>query len=173
MRFDNQVQNECFMKVFMLFMTFISFLPTELLSAREPDVGRLRNLYYKAATEKDSAVKLAEMLKTVNGDSPAILVCYKGVSEMIKAKYLINPFNKWNKFKNGRKLIEQAVRDSPQGVEIRFLRFCIQTNLPGFLGYSKDIAADQTFLLDKVNQLDDNGLKQNIKNYLLKLKNGS
>ncbi|WP_161662298.1 hypothetical protein [Pedobacter sp. V48] len=138
--------------------------------ADELNLSELRNLYYRAAENKESAFRLSGMLKTVNTGSPSILVCYKGVSEMMEAKYLINPFNKLSKFKNGRKLIEHAVKTNPDHVEIRFLRFCIQTNLPGFLGYKDHIKGDKVFLIGQVNKINDAELKQKVKEYLFNSK---
>lgn len=142
-------------------------VPVAMRLSENPDVSQLRALYYNAASNKDAAFKLARILKTVNKESPAILVCYKGVSEMMQAKYLLNPLTKMNKFINGKRLIENAVKTNPQGVEIRFLRFCMQTNLPDFLGYNAHINKDKIFLMNNLNHIEDTELKQNISAYLI------
>jgi len=158
------------MRVLMLLIIFISLLSSKIIVANEPNLSELRDLYYRAAENKESAFRLSAMLKTVDTRSPSILVCYKGVSEMLEAKYLINPFNKLSKFKNGRKLIEHAVKANPHEIEIRFLRFCIQTNLPGFLGYKDHIKGDKAFLIAQVNKINDGELKQKVKEYLFNSK---
>lgn len=145
-----------------LILSFIPFYD----AVSEPKVSDLRILFYKSETDKASWEKLEKMVKPVNDKSNPLLICYKGVSEMMGAKYAINPINKLGRFKKGRQLIENAVKREPDNTEIRFLRFSIQTNLPVFLGYNKQIKEDKLKLLDAVDNIQDKVLKKNILTYI-------
>ena len=45
-----------------------------------------------------------------------------------------------------------AATADPHNIEIRFLRFSIEHNVPGFLGYNKNLATDRQ---EMINQLND------------------
>ena len=64
--------------------------------------------------------------------------------------------------------MEQAVIEEPENIEIRFLRYTIQTNIPDFLNYD-NLKEDRQFILENLTLQDflvvDNDLKQRIINY--------
>ncbi|WP_316809740.1 hypothetical protein [Pedobacter heparinus] len=149
----------------MKFLMFL-FLFAGLSSFAEPKVREIRTLYFRAAEDKASADKLLAMLSSTEEKSIPLLICYKGVAEMLQAKHAGNPIMKWKRFKRGKIWIESAVKKSPENVEIRFLRFSVQTNLPAFLGYNGHIAADKFFLMEKLNTIEDLELKQRAVKFL-------
>lgn len=151
------------MKVLWLFFLFFG---NDGAAGSEPKVAMLRNLFYASENNKAAWIELDEKVKLINRESKPILLCYRGVSEMMGAKYVINPIVKLNKFKKGKTFIEGAVQKDPDNPEIRFLRFSVQTNLPAFLGYHYDIAMDKKKLLDSVHTVADPELKKNIMKYL-------
>jgi len=126
----------------------------------------IRGMYAQAATDKGASEKLTAVLSKIDTTSPPVFVCYKGASEMVRAKYLFNPLNKMGKFNTGKTLIEFAVKHDPENIEVRFVRFCIQVNLPAFLNYSSNIGEDKKYLIDNINHVDDIDLKKNIINFL-------
>ncbi|MBB5645282.1 hypothetical protein [Pedobacter cryoconitis] len=148
------------MKILALFVLFIFGTPPY------PEITELRALYYQSATDKAAASKLQELLSKVDDKSSELLICYKGVAEMMQAKYTMSPISKYRKFKKGKEFIENAVTLDPGNLEIRFLRFTIQTNLPSFLGYNDQITADKNILIKNLDQLRDQPLKQLVINYL-------
>ncbi|RZK78536.1 MAG: hypothetical protein EOO92_10920 [Pedobacter sp.] len=132
----------------------------------EPDVSELRDLFYKAAVNKSSSQKMSKILDKVDDKSTPILLCYKGVSDMIQAKHVLNPISKLSMFNSGKTLIEEAIKRDPDDLEMRFLRFSIQSNLPGFLGYREDLSSDKLKLVNEIGSLEDEQLKRNIIEYL-------
>jgi hypothetical protein len=152
------------MKMILLGLLFIN---TGVGRADEIDVVLLRQLFYDAATKESAATRLIKLLEHVNDDSEALLIGYKGVSQLIAAKYALNPITKYNRFNKGKRDIETAVKKDPAQLEIRFLRFTIQTNLPAFLGYNQFISTDKKILINAVSNISDAKLKKNIVNYLL------
>lgn len=138
---------------------------TKVYSA-EPDLEKVKTLFEHSARSSHAAEQLLKLLSPIDSSSAAILICYKGAAEMMQAKYGYNPINKLRRFKKGKKLIEDAVRKEPENIEIRFLRFAIQTNLPPFLNYRSDIEKDKTHLLANLKEIKDKKLKQTISQYL-------
>jgi len=58
-----------------------------------------------------------------------------------------NPVAKLKYFNEGKIYLEKAIAQASNNVELHFLRFTIQTNLPGFLGYKSNIEEDRSFIL--------------------------
>lgn len=151
-------------------LPFLCTLMIVTSSFRNIDDEELRSLYWEAATSKDAAGQLLKLLAPVNEQSEPLLVCYKGAAEMFQAKYLFNPISKLNRFQKGKVLIETAIRRDPEHLEMRFLRFSIQSNLPSFLGYNECIENDKQMLLKNIHELEDLTFKQNVIRYLVSSK---
>ena len=82
----------------------ISGLMTSIiLSFREPDLKELRQLYLTAVTAKDSTSKLSALLLKVDKQSSPLLICYKGVAQMMEAKYAFGPIGKYQRFNTQEK----------------------------------------------------------------------
>jgi len=163
-RFDHQAQNECYMKVWALLILSIFMNPVH---AEFPATSELRTLYYQAASSKIAANKLQKLLLTVDDNSRQLLICYKGAAEMMQAKYVLSPVTKFRKFKRGKNFIESAIASEPENLEMRFLRYTIQTNLPSFLGYNDRIFADKKMLIENLDEIYDKNLRQLVVSYLL------
>lgn len=153
---------------FLIMMLFV----TKTYSAKL-EIEELKTLFEASSYNKASADRFLKLLSTVDCSSAPILVCYKGVAEMMQAKYGFNPVSKLIRFKKGKKLIEEAVKKQPDNLEIRFLRLAIQTNLPTFLNYSDNIIEDKKYLLANIQTIKNKNLKQDILKYLLASKHCS
>lgn len=145
---------------------FILLMCVTRTYAADPDIQEIKNLFQASAKSKASANQLLKLLSTVNEASNPLLISYKGAAEMMQAKYVFSPISKIKRFNTGKHLIEEAVKRAPENLEIRFLRFAIQTNLPAFLGYNEHIPQDKKYLLSHVKTTKDKILKQNIEKYL-------
>jgi hypothetical protein len=151
------------MKAF-LFLIF----PVMLYASSARDMEMIRRLYYEASEKRDSADKFLHLMKDVKIESSALLLCYKGMANMIQAHHSFNPYHKLSYFNKGKALVEKAILIDPQDVEIRFLRFCVQTNAPFFLRYNSDILPDKAIILKGWGAITDLYLKEKIKSYMLK-----
>lgn len=127
---------------------------------------KLRELYYKASADKDESERFYTYLKTNPGINSNVFTAYAGMSYMIKAKYSWNPYNKLSFFNTGKDKLEEAIEKDSYNPELRFLRFCIQTNAPGFLAYSSKIKEDKAMLIVCYPLLKDDDLKARIKEYV-------
>ena len=141
------------------------FFATKSHSA-EPELREVKSLFAAAVHNRDSADQLLKILSSVGPSSSPILICYKGAAEMMRCRYGLNPIHKFRRFKKGRILIEEAVKKEPDNLEIRFVRFAIQTNIPAFLNYNDHITKDKKYLLNNVKTIKDKKLKQDILAYL-------
>lgn len=114
-------------------------------------------------------MELIELLEPFNEKNNPLFFGYRAGATMLMAKHLINPFNKLSHFKRGKQMLEKAIKFDQKNVELRFLRYTIQTNVPSFLNYSDHKENDRLFLLQSMNRLNDQKLKNIISAYLKKV----
>ncbi|MFN3404474.1 MAG: hypothetical protein ACK40G_10300 [Cytophagaceae bacterium] len=127
-------------------------------------------LKYKASVE-NSALNdsLYEALK--NFGKPAVILAYKGGTEALKAKHSSNPYKKLQLLKNSLNTLAAAVAADPDNIEIRFIRYSIEDNLPAFLGMSEHLAEDKAAIIKNFDNPENLkmpiGFLEEIQNYLL------
>ncbi|WP_149915711.1 hypothetical protein [Sphingobacterium cavernae] len=95
-------------------------------------------------------------------------VGYLGAFTMIKANHQLNPIKKLGSFNDGKKLLEKAIAQSPNDIELRYVRYAIQISIPKSLGYNAEISEDKKMLQD-FKTTKDVSLQKDIKE-LLKVK---
>lgn len=141
------------MKNFLLIMCFccgngfcLNTIPVQKL-----DISRIRKDMLRAINSSKVTDSLYNSLQTIN-KKPALVVAYFGALEALKAKNSWNPYNKIKYLNLSSKTVQQAVNLSPDDMEIRFVRFSIQKNLPHFLGLNKDLDSDKNQILHQLKQ---------------------
>lgn len=131
-----------------------------------PSLQEVRALYEEAVREEASCKKLLLLLQPYSAPTKPLLAGYKACATMVMARHVFNPFRKLSYFSKGKQLLEEAIGRASQDIELRFLRFTIQTNVPSFLGYTNKIQSDKQFLLNALDTLQDDHLKQTIISYM-------
>jgi hypothetical protein len=141
-------------------LLWFCLIPFGKSAVQTTDLDKIRGLYRRAAEIKQDAAQLNQlMLQVDSGSAGPVLFCYKGANEMIQAKYSLNPVVKLEKFNKGKELIKKAFNRDTLNLEIRFIRYSIQSNLPAFLGYHDEFNKDKKFLLDYTGDNKDPQLK--------------
>ncbi|WP_151087461.1 hypothetical protein [Hymenobacter baengnokdamensis] len=128
--------------------------PPASMSPYQP--ATLRRHYELAAADKQAGESFYNLLRDYQGQD-ALVLGYKGAAEAIKARDA-SMLNKLTYVQQAAKSFEQAVTLNPSNAEIRFLRFSVESNLPPFLGMSKHVEEDKTFLLNAALQHPNSGL---------------
>lgn len=130
-------------------------------------LNRLRGMYGSAGQREDSAKKMYSMLKPVTETSEPVLLCYKGALTMMQAKFFFNPFTKFGYFLKGKRLVENAIARDSSNIEMRYLRFTLQSNLPSFLCYNSQLKTDKDYLINHCLLLSNPVLQEIIISFLL------
>jgi hypothetical protein len=115
-------------------------------------VAEIRKLYATATSSESNAKEFALKLKDVTKDDNKTLVAYKGASLTIVSKLEKKVSDKSKKFKEGAILIEYAVANDPNAIEIRMIRLSVQENVPKIVNYRGNKKEDKKFLLDHYNE---------------------
>lgn len=128
----------------------------------------IRLTYISAATNEQDCMKLLNYCEINEISDIHFRQAYKACGMIIMAKHLINPISKMTHFNKGKDLLEEVIRKAPLNTELRYLRFSVQSNVPGFLNYNKELQTDKVFLLNSLRTLEDDQLKKLILNVLNK-----
>ncbi|WCT11287.1 hypothetical protein [Mucilaginibacter jinjuensis] len=126
------------------FTTLMGFADTP-----QPNIPHLRKKLMQAINSKpttDSLYKSLEMIQQRSG----LLNGYMGALEALKAKHAWNPYFKIKYLSNCEDTFKEAVAQDPHNIEIRFMRFSVEHNVPGFLGYTKNLAVDKQEMIHQI-----------------------
>ena len=126
--------------------------------------AELRKSYREATQSEEKAKAFYQYVKDVSQTDEAVMMAYKGAGKTLLARY--EPLLKRkDKIKDGISWVENAVKKSPNDVEIRLIRLSIQENLPKFFKYNDDIETDKKFIKDSMLHIKDKELLEMINGY--------
>jgi hypothetical protein len=138
-------------------------------------VNQIRKLFYEAV-ESEKKLEELENFFGKNFTEKALiyhpsLLAYTGAIDALKAKHAFNPFTKFSRIISSLNTLERAVNREPNNLEIRFIRFSILHNLPGFLGYGKERNDDIIVIVSQLANKDyikyDLKLQKNVIEFML------
>ena len=109
--------------------------------------------------EAESYLKLLE-----NEKSPESQTYYAAMLFM-KSKYVKFPLTKYNYFKKGKAALDQLVIEYKSNIEMRYIRFIFQNEMPNFLNYNSNIQEDFLVITKGIEKSD---LNREFKHKMLK-----
>ena len=133
------------------------------------DSDSIRIAYHKITDE----ATLDKFIEMGESSEDSLTIPYLASAYMQKAEYVFSPFSKLKYFNQGKKMLETFIEQHPSCIDARYVRFLVQTNVPGFLGYSDDIIKDKDFVQknigkaligDEIKSIILNNLNTQIKN---------
>lgn len=130
------------------------FLTGNLSAQSLPNLGDLRAQFYASVDDSDIAEEFHLMLVQADLSEKPIYLGYRGLSSMLMAKHCLMPWNKVEYFNKGKNWLEEGLKKDPSNTELRFLRFCVQKNAPGFLKYNQHVKEDYEHLLTFLRNSD-------------------
>lgn len=132
-------------------------------------LNELRTNYPNAISSKETCKKMIDGLSKEKLN--AVEKGYYGAYLAIWANHVWNPMDKLSTFKKGKSELENAIKEDPNNVELRFLRLSIQSNIPGILNYKQNIKSDLAFIKDHKNEIKSNQLLNMVNELITKVEN--
>lgn len=126
-----------------------------------PDIEAVRASYKKAIDSEAETETALKRMETVSKTSP-LLYAYKGAFTALLAKHASNPYTKLDKVRQASAILDEAVMADAAHIEIRYLRYSIEKNVPAFLPYRAHIAQDEEKIVAALSQKTD-GLSEAVK----------
>ena len=150
------------MKYILVLLFFVN------LTNAQSDVKEVRKIFLLSSDSQLKCSQLNKMTSEKVNESP-IYHSYNIVSKIIESKYLINPLKKVKVFKENTKRLDSLLVIYPKILEIRFLRYSIQSNAPKILGYTNFVSEDYEFIMNNISYADED-LKKIIMSFMSKFK---
>ncbi|MFM8568190.1 MAG: hypothetical protein ACKOB6_01070 [Candidatus Kapaibacterium sp.] len=139
------------------------------LRKAEVRIIELRRACALATQSMEQAEKMVEDFENVTESEP-LAYGYRAMAEFLVGHHSYNPVTKMRRFTSGREVLERAVQAAPEMTELRYLRFTIQSRLPGVLPYREHLQPDKEHLMRFLRERrkgEDEELTGNIRAALL------
>jgi hypothetical protein len=130
-----------------------------------PETSEIRDAFFQGWNGECGATDLYNQMLDLEINDP-VLIAYKGAAEMTMANCVGNPWKKYQYFKKGKEKIETAITKYPDNFEIRYLRFAVQSNLPGFLNYNH-LEEDVHFLIESLILQTQNSIPDDYRDFVV------
>lgn len=112
------------------------------------DIDQVRLAFNLAVEDGKKASILYDQLSQMKPANNTLHYAYLGATEALLAKHSINPFSKLSYVNSALVKLNKAVVLNSTNIEIRYMRFSVEVNMPAYLGYSKHIGEDKLVLLE-------------------------
>jgi len=129
-----------------LIVFFLSFT----LLATDSGLEEVRN-QFPGITSDEQADDFIAILKNNN---TAEAKGYTAAMNFMKSRYVKFPFTKLKYFKIGKRELDEVIANNPANIEMRFIRYLMQKEIPQFLGYHENINEDFNLILNGIESSD-------------------
>ena len=107
---------------------------------------------FRGATGRQTQEDFRDLM-LAEADSTSILSqSYLAVGQLLVGAHRRSVFAKWRSFRTWTSALDKLIESAPENPELRFLRVTVQSNAPGFLGYSGALREDCPLVLAAVDQ---------------------
>ena len=124
-------------------------------SSYNSDISVIRELYLASHESESNCNNFGIGLNSIEDSTSVLIKAYQACFYFIRCRFINSPIEKFISFKKGKYLLEFAIQEDPELVELRFLRYSIQKNLPKFLLYYDSIEKDANFIDLNINAIKD------------------
>ena len=125
------------------------------------DIEKIREIYFFSDKDENICDSISLLLKNMNSENNLVLA-YNGANTLLYCTKTNNVFKKFSYFEQGKYMIEQAIKNEPKNVEIKFLRYINQKNTPWYLDYKKNIKEDYKFIMQNINIINDQKFRDKV-----------
>lgn len=108
----------------------------------------------------DSMEQAQNYIELLKEDKSSEAKGYSAAMIFMKSRYVTFPFTKFKYFKDGKNELDAVINNKPKNIEIRYLRFLMQKQIPKFLGYHKNINEDFKLI---TKEIENSALQQSLK----------
>lgn len=116
------------------------------------DINEVRQLYLDAGKDRQKTGLFVNYFTNNKKEQNVLFLAYQGTALTMKADLEKGKLNKYKVFIEGRDILETAINNNSENVEMRYLRFAVQLNIPRILGYN-DLDEDKNFLLENIDEI--------------------
>ncbi len=130
------------------------------------DLLQIRSMHYKAIKDENTCKSLIKYLSESSDALDATSKAYLASAHVLMARHYWMPNKKLESFYRGSNMLDSIIQSNADNIEARFLRYCIQYNVPSILGYNKNLSEDKEILILKVDTVKEQELKSAILDFI-------
>lgn len=119
-----------------------------IASVQAQSLENIRDAYVTASLSEEKSLIFYQQMETTTSNN-VVISAYTGASKMMYAKYAKK---RTELLKEGKLLIENAIENQPNNIEIRLIRLSVQENLPKIVPYRKNIDEDKKFIIENIDK---------------------
>lgn len=138
-------------KIFFTTAALLMLLNTLTVKADEPNLRHIRSLLVVCMNSSKTTDSLYKSLSAIKNRT-GVISGYLATLSACKAKLSWNPYMKVKHLNTAEATYKIAVNADPHNIEIRFLRFSVEHNVPGFLGFNKDLNTDSEEIITQLDK---------------------
>ena len=132
------------MKILVVSLLSIVFLFSDA------DLNKVRAQFPNIASEEQADAFIA----ILNDHNTAEAKGYIAAMNFMKSRFVSFPFTKLKYFKIGKKQLDEVIDNNPANIEMRYIRYLMQKEIPQFLGYHENINEDFKLILNGIESSD-------------------
>lgn len=136
------------------------------IGANSQSLAEVRENFHQAVLDPEQSQAFHDFLEGASLNTPT-LKAYKATSEAMLARAVWNPFTKLAQVMKYADLMEVAVEEDSENIEVRFLRLAIEYNLPRFLGMSKHLDEDHDMIVENLSSVETMHVDPNFCHYII------
>lgn len=133
------------------------------------EIQEIRELFAEASEGYPQAQKFLKALRSIKGQEERPLFwAYQAAGLALQARDSWNPLEKLSLIRKASHRFAEAIEKDANNVEIRFLRFSIESNTPSILGFNEHVDEDIAWIIDNIEQPEvPSDMRPAIARYLL------
>ena len=135
-----------------LIVLMLSFCSFQTISS----IDEVRTQFPNITSEEQAD----NFIKQLDGDTSLEAKGYVAAMNFMKSRFVKNPFSKFKYFKIGKNTLDEVIIRNPKNIEMRYIRYLMQKQIPEFLGYHENISEDFNTIID---QIEGSNLNQSFK----------
>ncbi|RXP61930.1 hypothetical protein EC396_03735 [Lutibacter sp. HS1-25] len=120
------------MKIVALFFLTIAFLTSN------PTLDAVRKEFPNITSEAQADDFIAGLSNSNTAEAKG----YIAAMNFMKSRFVGFPFTKLKYFKLGKNQLDEVIANNPKNLEMRYIRYLMQKQIPDFLGYHQNIDED-------------------------------
>lgn len=101
--------------------------------------------------------------------SNPVMLAYHGAAQTARASYLYNPYSQYTTAKKGLETMNKSVSKASSNLEVRFVRYSVELNIPAIMPFTDHTKEDKKFILTNLDKNHD--FYPAIKTFMLKFGN--
>lgn len=134
-------------------IVFLLFSLAGWQSAALANINEIRIAYLKCVEDEDATDLLIKSIESKSNPS-SLETAYLGALWGLKAKHAWNPATKIKYLKVSKAYLNKAVQQNSSSIEIRYLRYSVEKNIPDIVGMKENLQMDRAFILNGLQKKD-------------------